>query len=129
MPNVPLARSGNPEALRFALILRGWVVVKVKGWTLERLEEGETFGSMGLLHQSAWEVGEVYVGSEGVDLVSLSYHAVQARLQQEAPARVQAFYQHTARVLAWRLERWLPRYSRECARDDRVAGEVDALGL
>jgi len=37
-------------------VLEGCVVVKVKGFTLERIEAGNVFGAMGLLQQSAWEV-------------------------------------------------------------------------
>jgi hypothetical protein len=80
-----LARLGKAEALRYALVLEGCVMVKVKRWTLERIEAGNVFGAMGLLHESAWEVGEVYAGPLGVSLVSVSYHSLHALLRQMPP--------------------------------------------
>ena len=42
--NTALARSSQPEAVRFALVLEGCVCIKVDGWTLERIDVGQTFG-------------------------------------------------------------------------------------
>jgi len=39
---------------------------------------------MGLLKQSAWEVGEAYSGAQGAKIVSVSYFDLQDRLQQVA---------------------------------------------
>jgi len=41
-------------------------------------------------------VGEVYAGSEGVQLVSVTYHALQQRLQQEPSIFARQFFHDTA---------------------------------
>ena len=77
---------------------------------------------MGFLKQSAWEVGEIYAGQQGVKLVSISYHALQQRLHQEPQPFARDFFHAAAAGLAERYSGWVDRYRKLCSAGSEAHG-------